>query len=116
MRQTVLCKDSQLLDTVGKILRSFERQQVVYLVLYKVNDVAIRNIADVAIAIATATGPMITFEFCTDECIVLPLKEGSEATIEIREDYGMAAVVSIDVADALASKGIQYLGSTNIVE
>lgn len=82
-----------------------------YMPLYKVNDQEIRNIFDVAMAISSTEGEMITFEFVTDECIVLPYKKGIEATLQIQEDYGMASVVSADILDVLSKAGKEYLGS-----
>ena len=85
-----------------------------FMPLYKVNDVEIRNVCDVARAISAAgSGAMITFEFVNDECIVLPYSKGVEATLQIQEDYGMASVLSPDIMDVLKSEGIYYVSSTN---
>lgn len=87
-----------------------------FMPLYKVNDKEIRNITDVAIAITDCIGEMITFEFVTNECIVLPFSKGITATLEIKEDYGMATVVSADVADALQSSGKVYVVPSVVVD
>ena len=83
-----------------------------FMPLYKVNNQEIRNIFDVAMAISSTEGEMITFEFVTDECIVLPYKKGIEATLQIQEDYGMASVVSADILDVLNEAGKEYPGSS----
>lgn len=69
--------------------------------LIKVNDVVINKISDVAVAVASAVGPLITFEFCNGDCIVLPVEEGRLATTEIQDDYGMASIYSDDILDVL---------------
>jgi len=74
--------------------------------IYKINNTNIDCIADVARAIAACKEGLITFEFCTDECIVLPVKEGLEATSEIQVDYGMASVFSKDVGEVLVAAGL----------
>lgn len=87
-----------------------------YMPLYKVNDTEIRNISDVARAIAKTGSDMITFEFVTDDCIVLPFDEGIKATLEIQQDYGMATVVSADVLEVLTSEGIEYIAPSVLSE
>jgi S1-C subfamily serine protease len=48
--------------------------------ILKVNDKLIDRVHDIAHAIATAKGELITFTFCDENMIVLPLKEGLRAT------------------------------------
>jgi hypothetical protein len=84
-----------------------------FMPLNKINDVDINNISDVALAVAKAakdpTKPLITFEFCDDDCIVLPVVEGFEATWEIQQDFGMSRVFSKDVAAVLAAAGFSLV-------
>jgi S1-C subfamily serine protease len=72
--------------------------------LIKINDVVINKISDVAVAIASADGPLITFEFCNGDCIVLPVEEGRAATLEIQDDYGMKEIYSEDILEVLEEK------------
>lgn len=51
-----------------------------YSPIWKVNDKVINRIHDIAYAIATAKDELITFTFCDENIIVLPLKEGLKAT------------------------------------
>lgn len=48
--------------------------------IWKVNDKVINRVHDIAYAIATAKEELITFTFCDENIIVLPLKEGLKAT------------------------------------
>ena len=74
--------------------------------LIRVNETVINKISDVAIAVASASGPLIVFEFCNGDCIVLPVEEGRIATAEIQDDYGMAEIYSEDILEVLEEKGL----------
>lgn len=65
--------------------------------LLKVNDVEIRKISDVAVAIANATSEWITFLFANDIEIVIPLDDGFKATWEIKRDFRMTSIISKDI-------------------
>ncbi len=71
--------------------------------LLKVNDIEIRNITDVAAAIAGATSKWVTFLFANEIEIVLPVEEGFEATWEIKKDFRMTSIVSKDIKQTLNS-------------
>lgn len=80
--------------------------------LYKVNGVEIRKLADVVSAVAaarTSGAELVTFEFCSKYRIVLPVVEGFAASWEIKEDYGMPALLSNDLAETLAAQGLAPL-------
>jgi hypothetical protein len=76
--------------------------------VYKVDGKDIDNMEDLARAIATAQGPLVSFEFCNGNFLVMPLKEGLEATDEIQDDYGMTAPVSKDIAASLKAAGLSF--------
>jgi S1-C subfamily serine protease len=82
--------------------------------VYKVDGKDIDNMEDLAKAIATAQGPLISFEFCNGNFLVMPLKEGLEATDEIQDDYGMTAPVSKDIAASLKALGLNLGKKTKV--
>ncbi len=71
--------------------------------LLKVNDIEIRNITDVAKAIAGTTSEWVTFLFANDIEFVLPVEKGFEATWEITKDFTMTSIVSKDIKQKLNS-------------
>jgi hypothetical protein len=63
-----------------KLTIGYKASDLAFSPMYKVDGKEIENIYDLAKAIATAKGPLITFELCDSNCIVLPMAEGWEAT------------------------------------
>lgn len=77
--------------------------------IYKINDKIINSIYDAMEAIVTASEEgLLTFEFCTDQCVVIPMKEGVMATVEVQQDYGMAKPYSQDIEDYLKQQNLVF--------
>ncbi len=66
--------------------------------LLSIDGRSIRNLVDVASAIESAQGPLVTFEFANEREIVLELSDSQAATNELMRDFGIAAPWSPDVA------------------
>ena len=69
--------------------------------LLSIDGVRIRNLADVAVAVESARGPLVEFAFALDRVLVLPLREGRLATAELMKEYSIAAPWSSDIAAEL---------------
>lgn len=72
--------------------------------LISVDGKKIRNLADVAAAVESASGPLVEFAFALDRVIVLPLNEGRRATADLMREYGIAAPWSSDIAEELVRR------------
>jgi S1-C subfamily serine protease len=79
--------------------------------VYQINGKDIHSLIDVADVIASAKAQSekwINIEFCNDSVIVLPLKEGMDATLDLQKDFGMEKPFSKDIDKELRARGKSF--------